>query len=141
MKPAIQVERLHATLRDCIQTPSPQPDMEAVRAFVRQVVKRYLEGLPFDDVQVDGMGNLVALLRGRDQANAFLFCSYAGTVPAGNMPDPFEPRLVDGAAYGRPTGRYIWGRGSSEQMSALAARLEASWSDWPGRLKRMTIEG
>ncbi len=125
MKPAIRVERLHATLVDCISQPSPQPDLEAVRTFIAQVVKPRLQQLPLDSLDVDDMGNLAAKLRGRDHASPFLFCSYAGTVPAGNMPHPFEPRVVNGPGYGQPAGQYMWGRGTSEQMSALAAGLEA----------------
>jgi len=123
--PKINVQRLHDTLRECIRTPSPQPDMAAVRAFIVNVVQPHLQDLPFDRLAVDDMGNLWGLLKGREQANPFLLCTYAGTVPAANMPNAFEPRVVDGEAYGRPPGRYMWGRGTCEQMGGLAAALEA----------------
>jgi len=125
MRPAIDVARLRQILAACIRTPSPQTDMEAVRAFIAEVVRPYLEDLPFDSLTVDGMGNLVGRLAGGEAEPPFMFCTYAGTVPAGNMPDPFVPRVVDGAAYGQPAGPHMWGRGTSEQMAALAAALEA----------------
>ncbi len=125
MKPAIDAQRLHQTLADCIRQPSPQTDMQAVRAFILDVVKPRLEDLPLDSLTVDEMGNLVGLLAGEVHTAPFLFCAYAGTVPAGNMPHPFEPNIVSGEQYGRPPGQYMWGRGTSEQMSALAAALEA----------------
>jgi len=123
--PEVNIQRLHDTLRECVRTPSPQPDMDAVRAFILNVVKPYLEQLPFDRLTLDDMGNLWGLLKGRDSASPFLLCTYAGTVPAANMHDAFEARLVDGEAYGHAPGQYMWGRGTCEQMGGLAAALEA----------------
>ena len=98
----INVQRLHDTLRDCVRHPSPQPDMAAVRRFILEVVKPRLAKLPFDKLAVDEMGNLVATLRGHSQSSPFLFCTYAGTCPPGEMPDPLEPRILEGDAVGRP---------------------------------------
>jgi acetylornithine deacetylase/succinyl-diaminopimelate desuccinylase-like protein len=125
MRPAIDVLRLHETLAHCIRTPSPQTDMEAVRSFIVNVVRPHLEDLPFARLTVDDMGNLVGVLAGQERAAPFMLCTYAGTVPAGQMPEPFVPSVVDGELFGQPRGPHMWGRGTSEQMGALAAALEA----------------
>lgn len=125
MKPKIDAQRLRGTLADCIRFPSPQPDMEAVRQFILQVVKPRLDQLPWDSVSIDGMGNLIARLAGQDHQSPLLFCTYAATVPAGSMPDPFQPRFLDGQRLDQPGEQFMWGRGSSEQMAALAAGIEA----------------
>jgi len=125
VNPRIDVCRLRDTLGDCVQQPSPQPDMQAVRRFIVEVVKPRLLDLPSLDLQIDEMGNLIGILPGSDHTSPFLLCTYAGTCPPGNMPEPLNPRIIDGRTVGKPPGEYMWGRGTSEQLGALAAALEA----------------
>ena len=61
MRPVVDASRLHETLASCVRTPSPQTDMEAVRAFIENVVRPYLKDLAFDRLTVDDMGNLVGV--------------------------------------------------------------------------------
>ena len=69
MIPAIDTKPLHNTLRQCIETPSPQPDMDMVRQFIRETVQPHAKRLPVDRLQLDGMGNLVAVLNGMGRAH------------------------------------------------------------------------
>jgi succinyl-diaminopimelate desuccinylase len=122
---AINRQRLYDTLRDCIQTPSPQPDMDAVRSFIRTVVQPRLEALPVSRVDVDSMGNLVARVDGEPGLPPLLIVTYAATVAANDMPDAFVAKRIDGTSAGRARGPYMWGRGASEQKGPMAAALEA----------------
>ena len=125
MNPRIDVCRLRDTLRDCVRQPSPQPEMQAVRRFIVDVVKPRLLDLPSLNLEIDTMGNLIAVLPGPDHSSPFLLCTYAGTCPPGNMPEPLNPRIIDGGTVGHAPGEHMWGRGTSEQLGALAAALEA----------------
>jgi acetylornithine deacetylase len=105
-----------------LATPSPQPDLAQVRAFVADTVRPLL-GLAFDDVRLGRGGNLIARRRRTTAATGglLLLLGYAGTYPAEGMAEAFSgaSRQVDGR-------EYLVGRGASEQMGALAALLLAA---------------
>ena len=123
MRP-INKERGLEFLKKCIAYPHPQHDLDKVRGFIAEVVRPVIEGLPFDDIRLDGRGNLIALKRGNPAKAPFVICTYGGSYPAENMPDPYTPKIVDGTAYGLE-GSCMWGRATTEQLASGAAMLEA----------------
>ena len=112
------------TLATLLSFPSPQPDMDQVRRYNRDCVTGLLSVATFDNVTIDGAGNLLATLRGEGSAKPFLLCFYAATYPQERMADAFSPRVVDGGPYGIE-GECMVGRGTCEQKGALAAMVEA----------------
>lgn len=129
----IDQQRLLATLREFIATPSPQTDFDQVSGFIVDVVRPRLPLAWFDEVKIDEQGNLVAVKHGIETASPFLLCAYGATFPAESMAEAFVPREVDGTAHG-VLGPAIQGRGVSEQMAALAAAVEGLWGLAESRL-------
>ena len=115
------VERV---LRPLLETPSEQTDLfeddPQVRAFLQTVVAAQLAGLGLRTSE-DEAGNVIAEIGTGDAPGLVLFC-YAMTHPAGRMTDPFAADRVTGD----DGSTRLRGRGSSEQMGALAAALLAA---------------
>jgi acetylornithine deacetylase/succinyl-diaminopimelate desuccinylase-like protein len=110
-------------LRDLVRHPNATPD--EVQAFIRRGVYPHLEGATLDVLRRDAGGNLIALRQGtRPAAPPLVLVTYAADYPPDDMPDPYEPRVVEGEAYGE-RGPCIWGRGTCEHKGALAAALHA----------------
>jgi acetylornithine deacetylase/succinyl-diaminopimelate desuccinylase-like protein len=117
-------DRALETLKKLISYPHPQHDLAKVRGFIAEVVKPVLARLPFDEIRLDDRGNLIAVKRGQSAEPPLVICTYGGSYPAENMPDPYTPKIVDGEPYGL-NGPCMWGRSTTEQLSGAAAMLEA----------------
>ena len=127
MSAAIDEARLLKTLKRLIAFPSPQPEMERVRAYIQEAVRPELPEGAFDQVFRDSAGSIgwrLSAERGEGEGEAgrlpLVLCAYAGNFPAESMPDPYTPKEVDGGKYGQ-RGTCLWGRGTCEQIGALAA--------------------
>ena len=64
---------------------------------------------------VDGRSNVLARIPGGDGPSVML-CGHLDTVPAGDMPSAFTPRVENGV---------LWGRGACDMKSAVAAMAVA----------------
>lgn len=124
MPTTIQETRALETLEAFIAHPHPQNDLRQVRSFIAEVVKPRIESLSFDEVDLDERGNLVATQNLGGKLDPLVLCTYAGSYPAENMPDAYTPKIVAGEAYDLE-GPCMWGRSTTEQLSAGAAMLEA----------------
>src|SRR5262245_26107016 len=51
----------------------------------------------------DGRCNVVAVLKGQGSGPVLMYNGHIDTVPPGEMPDPFSPKVVDGKLTGRGT--------------------------------------
>jgi acetylornithine deacetylase/succinyl-diaminopimelate desuccinylase-like protein len=123
LKPMINRERALKLLEESIRFHHPQNDMGKVRAFISEVVHPRITSIPFDEVQIDERGNLIASV-GPKNSTPLVVCTYAGVFPAAGMPDPYNPKSLVVEQNGKEE-LCIWGRGTSEQISAGAALLEA----------------
>lgn len=101
-------------LLELLACPSPQSDLAAVRACVRDVVRPRLAAVPWDSLTIDAAGNAIACLDGPEPV---LLLTYAATYPAATMPCPYPGRRLPGGL--------LRGRGAAEQRSGLAAALWA----------------
>ena len=115
---------IERVLRPLLETPSEQTDLfeddPQVRAFLQTIVATQLAALGLRTSE-DEAGNVIAEIGSGDAPGLVLFC-YAMTHPAGRMTDPFAADRVTGD----DGGTRLRGRGSSEQMGALAAALLAA---------------
>jgi acetylornithine deacetylase/succinyl-diaminopimelate desuccinylase-like protein len=113
---------VRSVLATLLATPSPQPDLAQVRAFVADTVRPLLSPA-WDDVRLGAGGNLIARQRRARAATGeiLLLLGYAGTYPPEGMAEAFS-----GASRRRDGREYLVGRGASEQMGALAALLLAA---------------
>jgi acetylornithine deacetylase/succinyl-diaminopimelate desuccinylase-like protein len=119
-----EVKRLTVKL---VQHASPQtPLLEAepqVLALIRDVVKPELEQAGLRP-SIDGMGNLIVQLKGRERRDRLMLVGYAMCAAPSTMKDPYSGEIVDGAPY-QLDGECVWGRGACEQKGSLAAMLAA----------------
>ncbi len=83
--------------------------------FIRDVFRN--EGIPVELVDVDcGRCNVIARLPGRGGGPSLMFNGHTDVVPPGEMPNAFDPRIVDGKLYGR---------GASDMKGGVACQVYA----------------
>lgn len=101
-------------LADLIRTPSFSSKEDKVIPVIGEEMKK----AGFDEVRVDGLGNIIGRI-GRGP-RVMAFDAHIDTVYAGDREqwsfDPFKPKLEDGK---------IWGRGSVDQKGGMAAMVYA----------------
>lgn len=117
---------LQDVLERAIAFPSPLTELgEAepqVLAFLSEFLAPEMRSLQFD-VQLDQMGNVLGSIEGAQRdGKPLLIVVFAMTHPAATMPDPYTPKVVDGADFGAE-GLVVLGRGAGEQKGPLAAVL------------------
>ena len=101
-------------LCDLIRTPSFSGKEKDVIELIK--AKMLKEG--FDEVKIDGLGNVIGRIGNGKKVIAF--DAHIDTVYAGEMSlwdfDPFTPKIEDGK---------VWGRGSVDQKGGMASMVYA----------------
>lgn len=101
-------------LRDIIAIPSPSCE----EARVAGRISDEMRSLGYDEVRIDGMGNVVGRIG--DGKTALVLDAHMDTVGVGDRSawphDPFEGKLEDGV---------VFGRGASDNKGAVAAEVYA----------------
>ncbi|MBM3293708.1 MAG: YgeY family selenium metabolism-linked hydrolase [Candidatus Aminicenantes bacterium] len=101
-------------LVDLVAIPSPSGGEKAVTDRVAGEMRRF----GFDEVRIDGLGNVIGRVGGGPRLIAF--DAHVDTVEAGDRAqwsfDPFRPRVAEGK---------VWGRGAADQKGGLAAMVHA----------------
>lgn len=120
----INRDRALAFLEEAIRYPHPQNEMDRVRGYIADVVMPVVHGLAFDSIRLDDRGNLIAQKGVDGLQPPLVLCTYAGIYSAAGMPDANSPTILAGEPYGLE-GECMWGRGTTEQVSAGAALMEA----------------
>lgn len=107
-----QRDALIAFAQELIGTPSPSGAESAVATLI---AARFRD-LGFDDVFTDEVGNVVAILKGRSDGPAVLFCAHMDTPEPGDLElwerDPHEAHL---------DGDTLAGLGASDAKGSIAA--------------------
>ena len=103
-----------AILMDMVRVPS----FSGKEREVCQVVKRRMEDAGFDEVRIDGLGNVIGRIGSGPRVIAF--DAHLDTVYPGDLSlwdfDPFTPKVEDGQ---------VWGRGTVDQEGGMAAMITA----------------
>jgi len=101
-------------LMDMVRVPS----FSGKEKEVIQVIKAEMEKVGFDEVRVDGLGNVIGRI-GRGP-RVIAFDAHIDTVYAGDLSlwkfDPFTPKIEDGK---------VWGRGTVDQEGGMASMVTA----------------
>jgi len=117
----LPVHDVIALLRELVKTPSPS----GCEGNIAGLVKDSLLDVGVDEAFIDGVGNVVARLRGKGFGPA-LIEGHLDTVDPGNLRqwhvDPFSAKIIDGKLYGR--GAADMKGGIAAQISALAELKE-----------------
>jgi putative selenium metabolism hydrolase len=101
MAEAVEADLVAFTQR-LIQTPS----LPGEERQVAQLVKSEMERLGYDEARIDGAGNVIGLVRGRDaEAPKIMLNTHLDHVDPGDLAlwphPPYSGALVDGKIYGR----------------------------------------
>ena len=101
-------------LMDMVRVPS----FSGKEKEVIQVIKAEMEKVGFDEVRVDGLGNVIGRIGHGPRVIAF--DAHIDTVYAGDLSlwkfDPFTPKIEDGQ---------VWGRGTVDQEGGMASMVTA----------------
>jgi putative selenium metabolism hydrolase len=101
-------------LMDMVRVPS----FSGKEQGVIQVIKAEMEKVGFDEVRVDGLGNVIGRIGHGPRVIAF--DAHVDTVYAGDLSlwkfDPFTPKIEDGK---------VWGRGTVDQEGGMASMVTA----------------
>ena len=94
------------------------PSFSCKEKEVIKVIKKEMEKTGFDEVRIDGLGNVIGRIGNGKKIIAF--DAHIDTVYPGDMSlwdfDPFTPKIED---------RKIWGRGSVDQEGGMASMVYA----------------
>lgn len=114
------VDALVSLLTDLVSIDSSDPPGNEAAVAARVAVELAQNGIDFDvDEFAPGRVNILARVAGQGTKAPLVFSAHLDTVPIGTAPwqfDPFEGRVVDGRLYGR---------GSSDMKSGVAAMITA----------------
>ena len=101
-------------LSDLVRTQS----FSSTEGNVIAVIKREMEQIGFDEIRIDGLGNILGRLGSGPRVMAF--DGHVDTVYPGDLSqwsfDPFKPFVKDGK---------IWGRGTVDQKGGVATMIHA----------------
>lgn len=114
----IDREELLRITQDLVRTPSYTTYInreKEVAAYIAELLDR--EGIACELQPASGdRCNVIAVLKGNGTGKSLMFNGHMDTVPVAGMEAPFDPVVKDG---------YLYGRGSSDMKSGLAAMLYA----------------
>ncbi|MBK1870665.1 M20 family metallopeptidase [Aestuariivirga sp. YIM B02566] len=117
---ALDRDGMIAACQEVIRVPSLSYEEQAVGL----VYAAHLRKLGFDEVEIDGNGNVVGRLRGAGNGPSLMINGHIDHVPAGEMADPHSGAIVDAARWGE-TGQAIYGRGTCDMKCNVMASAYA----------------
>ncbi len=117
---ALDVAGMIAACQEVIRVPSLSYEEQAVG----QVYAGHLRKLGFDEVEIDGNGNVVGRLKGAGNGPSLMINGHIDHVPAGEMADPHSGAIVDAARWGE-AGEAIYGRGTCDMKCNVMASAYA----------------
>lgn len=102
-------------LMDMVRLPSPSCQEKEVVLRIKQE----MEKVGFDEVRIDGLGNVIGRIG--DGSRIMAFDAHIDTVGTGDLNawqggGPFEPRVEEGN---------VWGRGTADQEGGMASMVYA----------------
>ncbi|MFO8175661.1 MAG: M20/M25/M40 family metallo-hydrolase [Longimicrobiales bacterium] len=112
-------ENALAFAQDLIRIPSPSGEEGEVAARVMGE----MESLGYDDARIDGMGNVIGLIRGTGQGPSVMLNCHMDVVAEGD-PDQWEHPPFDGVV----EGGFLHGRGAMDIKGPLAIQTHAAAS-------------
>jgi succinyl-diaminopimelate desuccinylase len=116
---AIDHARARELLASLVRIPTPS-GKEQVAA---EMLEAYLREAGFRDVRRDDRGNVLVTVKGTEPGSRRAFFTHTDSGGVGQMKDPYEPRVLPGAPFGK-SGQVLRGLGASAPKSAVAAMVE-----------------
>lgn len=95
------------------------PSFSTKEKEVIQVIQQEMQQVGFDEIRIDGLGNIIGRIGNGSRVIAF--DAHIDTVYPGDLSlwsfDPFKPKIEDGK---------VWGRGTVDQKGGMAAMVYAA---------------
>lgn len=127
---AIDEAALIDACRKVVQIESLTGEEADVARFVAEQMRAHR----FDEVEIDGNGNVIGTVFGDGGGPSVMVNGHIDHVPVGAMENPFSGDLVDASRWGE-TGTAIYGRGSCDMKCNVIAAVHAV-----GALKRSGLK-
>lgn len=112
--------KLEDLLCRLVSIPSLSGEEQEIARFVADILSKFC-----DRVHIDEMFNVIAEIAGSRPGRTVVFNSHLDTVPPGDMPDPYDGRIVSAELYGE-SGRAVRGRGACDDKHGVAAMMVAA---------------
>jgi len=112
----IDEKRLIAFARKLLRTPSPSGQEKQIAG----VVAAEMRAAGFGRVRVDGLQNVVGVIKGKSPRFRLMLNGHVDHAEAGSMKDPYSGKIVE-----RDGRKVIWGRGACDMKGAVAAMVYA----------------
>jgi putative selenium metabolism hydrolase len=119
MRISEKINEIKRDAMDCLRTLISIPSMSGEEENVIKAIKKTMEKLEFDEIIIDGMGNILGRMGNGEKVIAF--DGHIDTVDVGAMDnwdfDPFK---------GKEDDTYIYGRGASDQTGGFVSAMFAA---------------
>lgn len=100
------------------------PSLSFEESAVAQIFVAHLKALGFDEVEIDGNGNVIGRLPGEGNGPSLMVNGHMDHVPTGEMHEPFSGAIVDASRWGE-SGPAIYGRGTMDMKCNVMASAHA----------------
>jgi putative selenium metabolism hydrolase len=109
------------------------PSLPGEEAEVARMVADKMEQMGYDEVSIDEKHSVLGKLAGSGEGKSLILNGHIDHVEVGSMKDAYSAAVLDGDVVNYD-GKIIWGRGSVDMKSAVAAMVVAA-----GAVKRRNI--
>ena len=112
----IDEKKLIAFTRKLLRIPSPSGQEKEISGIVAAEMK----AAGFARVRVDGLSNVVGIIKGKGPRFRLMLNGHLDHAEAGSMKEPYSGKIVE-----RQGRKVIWGRGACDMKGAVAAMVFA----------------
>ncbi len=112
----IKEKELIAFARKLLRVPSPSGQEKKIA----KVVAAEMKAAGFGRVRVDGLSNVVGVIKGQSPRFRLLLNGHLDHAEAGSMKNPYSGKIME-----REWRKVIWGRGACDMKGAVAAMVFA----------------
>ena len=112
----IDEKRLISFVRNLLRVPSPSGQEKEIA----KVVAAEMKAAGFGRVRVDGLSNVVGVIKGKSPRFRLMLNGHIDHAEAGSMKNPHSGKIME-----RDGRKVIWGRGACDMKGAVAAMVFA----------------
>ncbi len=100
------------------------PSVSGHEGDYAELIAEKMRSLGYDQVEIDGIGNVLGVIKGENTGKTLLYNGHLDHVPPGKMDEPYSAKMIDGKPFGI-VGDVIWGRAAADMKGALAGMVMA----------------
>lgn len=115
------LEDLVAFTQKLVQTPSESGEEQEVAMIIAEKMRE----LDYDEVFIDGIGNVLGRIKGRGGGKTLLLSGHIDHAEPGVMEEPYSGKRMNGKKFGTDQ-EVIYGRGAVDMKGAVASMVYAA---------------